>query len=74
MPLGQIWPRRRGHIGIYKIFLEYGHVIYQIKGNEAYNNMLANMLSLYTPMTSGVCQRAMLFAYQINGNEAENTM
>ena len=27
-------------------FSEYGHVEYQIKGNEAYNNMLANNLAL----------------------------
>ena len=24
-------------------FSEYGHVVYQIKGNEVYNNMLANV-------------------------------
>ena len=28
-------------------FAEYGHVAYQIKGNEAYNNMLAIVLPLH---------------------------
>ena len=28
-------------------FQEYGIVAYQIKGNEAYNNMLANSLHLH---------------------------
>ena len=32
----------------------YGHVAYQMKGNEAYNNMLANILPLHTPVTPGV--------------------
>ena len=32
-------------------FSEYGHVAYQIKGNEAHINMLANILSLYTSLT-----------------------
>ena len=31
-------------------FSEYGHVAYQIKEKEAYNNML-NILSLHTPLT-----------------------
>ena len=31
-------------------FSEYDHVAYQIKGNEAYNHMLAN-LPLHTPLT-----------------------
>ena len=35
-------------------FSEYGHVAYQIKGNEAYNNMLANVLLLCTPLTPQV--------------------
>ena len=37
-------------IGLYKIiFSEYG----QIKGNEAYNNMLANNMLLHTPLPPG---------------------
>ena len=33
---------------------EYGHVTYQIKGNEAYNNMQANVFPLNIPSTLGV--------------------
>ena len=45
----------QGHIGLYKInFSEYGHVAYQIKGNEAYTNMLANSLLIHVPLTPGV--------------------
>ena len=33
---------------------EYSHVAYQIKGNEAENNMLANILPLHTHLTPGV--------------------
>ena len=48
MPLGQ-------KIGLYKIyFSEYGQVAYQIKRNEAYNNMLANILLLHLPLTPGL--------------------
>ena len=62
MSLGPNWPRPRGHIGlvpgvtllIQNHFLEYGHFAYKIKGNEAYNNMLTNILPLHTPLTPGV--------------------
>ena len=58
------------------IFSEHGHAVYQIKGNEKYNNMLANILPLHTPSTPGVGSKSLLFffsesshvAYQINGN------
>ena len=42
-------------ISLYKInfFSEYGHVLYQIKGNDAYNNILANSLPLHTPIGFG---------------------
>ena len=33
---------------------KYSHVAYQIKGNEAYNNILANILLLFLPLTPGV--------------------
>ena len=44
--------RSRSHIGLYKIifFSKYGHVAYQMEGNEAYNNMIANILHLHTPL------------------------
>ena len=32
-------------------FSEFGHVVYQIKRNEAYNNMLVNILPL--PLVGG---------------------
>ena len=34
-------------------FSEYVHVAYQIKGDEAYNNMLAKVLPLHTSLTPG---------------------
>ena len=62
-------------------FSEYCHAAYQIKGNEAYNNMLVNVLPLRTPLTSveGSKGHFLFFescqvACQVNGNEAENTM
>ena len=36
------------------LMLEYGYVAYHIKGNKAYNNMFANMLTIHTPFTLGV--------------------
>ena len=35
-------------------FSEYGNVAYQIKGNEAPINMLANVLHLLTTLATGV--------------------
>ena len=35
-------------------FSEYGHVAYQIKGNEVYNNIQANILPFPKPSTTGV--------------------
>ena len=35
-------------------FSEYGHVVNQIKGNEAYNNILAKSLLLHLPLTPGI--------------------
>ena len=41
--------------GYRKSFIfEYGHVAYQVKGNETYNNMLANSMVLPLPLTTGV--------------------
>ena len=67
-------------MGIYKIstFSEYSHDSYQIKVNQAYNNMLVNSLPLHTPTAPGVGSNGQLFcfseighaAYQNNGNEA----
>ena len=44
-------------------FSEYGHVAYQIKGNEAYINMLANILSLHTPLTTGVVSEGQFISF-----------
>ena len=68
-PWGQKWPRRRGHVGLYK------------KWNEAYNSML-NIFPLHTSLTPGVGSRGQFVFYsesshvacQIYGNEAENAM
>ena len=66
-----------GHIGLQKsTFSEHGHVAYQIEGNEAYNNILANILPLHTSLVPGLGSNGH-FSYvacQINGKEAENTM
>ena len=59
-------------------FPEYGHDVYQIKGNEVYSNMLINTLSLRTSSTLWIEAKGQnkLFseisyvAYQIKGQEA----
>ena len=48
MPLG---PKMPPNPNIKLTFSEYGHVAYQIKGNAAYNNILANILLLHLPVT-----------------------
>ena len=44
-----------------KIDFEYGHVAYQIKGNEVYNNMPANSLPVHSPLTPGVGSKGHFF-------------
>ena len=58
-------------------YSDYGHVSYQIKRNEAYNNVLANNLPLRTHSALGVGLKATFFfcgsspiAYQTHANEA----
>ena len=46
-----------------KALSEYGHVAYQIKENETYNNMLANILHLHTPLTPGVGSKDHFFSF-----------
>ena len=41
-------------------FWEYGHVVYQIKGNEAYSDMVANILPVGIPSGVG-SERSKLF-------------
>ena len=49
------WGQAREDLGVGPMpktnFSKYGHAAYQIKGNEAYNNMLANNLHLHKPFT-----------------------
>ena len=59
MPLGS----QRSHRLIKSSFLEYGHVAYQIKVNEAYNNMLANISPLHKALTPGVESKGNFFLY-----------
>ena len=57
-------------------FSEYGHVAYQIKANDFYNNMVANILPTDTPSIQGMGSRGQTIyfcesshvAYQIEGN------
>ena len=56
-------------------FSEYGLVAYQIKRNNAYNNMIANNLPADTPSTTGVGVKTFFsesshVAYQFKGNGA----
>ena len=44
-------------------FSEYGHVAYQIKGNEAYNNMKVNILPQHLPLTPGVGSKGYFFPF-----------
>ena len=57
-------------------FLEYGHIAYQIKADNACSNMIANILPTDSPLTQGVgskdqtiffCESSHV-AYQIEGN------
>ena len=81
MPLHAGLDRRGWDNAKIQLFSEYGPVAYQIKGNEAYNNMIANILPLHTPLTPGVGSKGQIFisesshvAHKSNGNEAENSM
>ena len=65
-----------------KFFLEYGHVAYQIKADDAGNNMVANILPTDTPSTQGMGSKGQtiyfsessLVAYQIKANNAGSNM
>ena len=41
--------------------IDYGHVAYQIKENEAYNNMLVNSVPLHTLDHWGAVKRPYIF-------------
>ena len=61
-------------------FSELGHAAYQIKGNETYNNILANILPLHTLNSWDGVKRSNTFSegdhvtYQIKEIEALNKM
>ena len=44
-----------------KFFSEYGHVAYQIKADDAGNNMVANILPTDTPSIQGVGSNYIFF-------------
>ena len=58
-------------------FSEYGYVVYQIKGNELYNNILSNIFTKQTPSTPEMgskgpkdfFSKSSHVAYQIKGND-----
>ena len=62
--------------------LEYGHVAYQIKADEAGSNMVANILPTDTPSTQGVGSKGQTIsfsershvAYQIKADNAGSNM
>ena len=57
--------RPSGNVGLYKKNPEYDHVDYQIKGNETYNNMLANALPLHTPLAPGLESKCHFFYSEV---------
>ena len=62
--------------GNYSPISEYGHVAYQIEGNEACSNTVVNFWPKDTSLTQGMGSKVNFFsesshaAYQINGNGA----
>ena len=59
------------------LFSECCHVAYQIKENEMYGNIQANILGLRTPSTPGMASKGQTFfssSYQIKGNAVYNNM
>ena len=65
-----------------KFFSEYGHVAYQIKADEAGNNMIANILPTDIPSTQGMGSKGQTIyfsesshvAYQIKADNAGSNM
>ena len=65
-----------------KLFLECGHVAYQIKADNAGSNMVANILPTDTPLTQGVGSKGQTIsfsesshvAYQIKADDAGSNM
>ena len=57
---------------------EYGHAAYQIKWNEAFSNMLTNILLLYIPRPLGVgskdfsCLKIVMLHIKLKGHEEKH--
>ena len=74
--------RGGGGQGQNSFFSEYSYIAYQITGNEAYSNMIANILPADTPLSLGVSQKGQKtffsesshVAYQIKGNGVNGNM
>ena len=52
------------------VFSEYGHVAYQIKADDAGNNMVANILPTDTPSTQGVGSKGQTIYYSESSHVA----
>ena len=71
-----------GGRGQNEVFSEYGHVAYQIKADDAGNNMVANILPKDTPSTQGVRSKGQTIyfsesshvAYQIKADDPGRNM
>ena len=50
-----------------QLFLEYGHVAYQIKGNEACSNMVANILPAWGGVRIQLYQNMVMLQIKLNG-------
>ena len=57
------WTQGVGSKGQTISFSESSHVAYQIKADEAGNNMVANILPTDTPSTQGVGQKVKLYLF-----------
>ena len=51
------------HPNIKFTYSEYGHAAYQIKGNAAYYNILANILLLHLPLTRGLGSKGQFVSF-----------
>ena len=48
-----------------KLFSDYGHVVYQIKADDAGSNMVANILPTDTPFTQGVGSKGQTISLKV---------
>ena len=57
------WVDLGGGAEVKIFFSEYGHVVYQIKADEAGSNMVANIFPTDTPSTQGWGQKVKLYIF-----------